>query len=62
MVYIIHFKISEIYTHQSDDAMCACTIRTDLYCFPRVSAADLVLGNVLHIDMSVHICLSKGTL
>ena len=57
----IHFQISEIYTHQSDDAMCACALHTDLYCFLRVRAADLVLGNVLRINMSVHIGLSKGS-
>ena len=27
----IHFQISEIYTHQSDDAMCACALRVYMH-------------------------------
>ena len=56
LVVCIHFQISGIYTHESDDAICACALGTDLYCSQRGSAAGL-LGDVLRIDMSVCIGL-----
>ena len=45
----IYFQISEICIHQNDDAMCACALRTDLYC--SFSNCPLRQANVdAHID------------